>query len=70
MKLIKLLVLGFVAGILAAPPATAATKTSPVEAQQFIQTLGDEAVKVLSDKAIPLSQRETNIRELLRKNLY
>ena len=68
MKLIKLLVLGVVAGFLAAPPATAATKTSPAEAQQFIQTLGDEAVKVLSDKAIPLSQRETNIRELLRKN--
>ena len=68
MILTRLLALGLVAGLLAALPAAAATKTSPAEAQQFIQTLGDEAVKVLSDKAIPLSQREVSIRELLRKN--
>ena len=47
---------------------TAATTTSPAEAQQFIQTLGDDAVTILSDKSIPLSQREAKIRELLRRN--
>ena len=67
MKLIRLLVLGLLVSVTIAQPA-AATATSPQEAQQFIQKLGDEAVKTLSDKAIPLTQREADIRELLRKN--
>jgi phospholipid transport system substrate-binding protein len=67
MRLIRLLVLGLLVSVTAAHPA-AATATSPEEAQQFIQTLGDTAVKILSDKSIPLTQREEKIRELLRKN--
>ena len=68
MALIRLLALGLYVSVLAAEPASAAMKTSPAEAEKFIRTLGNEAVKVLSDKAIPLSQRETDIRSLLRKN--
>jgi phospholipid transport system substrate-binding protein len=67
MRLIRLLVLGLLVSVTTAHPA-AATATSPEEAQRFIQKLGDEAVKTLSDKSIPLSQREEKIRELLRKN--
>lgn len=67
MRLIRLLVLGLLASMTAAQP-TAATTTSPAEAQRFIQTLGDDAVTILSDKSIPLSQREAKIRELLRRN--
>lgn len=68
MTLNRLLAVGLFVGLMAVVPATAATKTSPEVARQFIQNLGDEAVKLLSDKAIPLSDREAQIRELLRKN--
>jgi phospholipid transport system substrate-binding protein len=67
MRLIRLLVLGLLVNVTAAHPA-AATTTSPEEAQRFIQKLGDTAVKTLSDKSIPLTEREEKIRELLRKN--
>jgi len=67
MRLIRLLFLGLLVSVTAAEPA-AATSTSPEEAEKFIQALGDEAVKTLSDKAIPLTQREEQIRELLRRN--
>jgi phospholipid transport system substrate-binding protein len=67
MRLIRLLVLGLLVSVTAAQPATA-TSTSPEEAERFIQNLGDEAVKILSDKSIPLTQREEKIRELLRRN--
>jgi len=67
MRLIRLLVLGLLVSVTAAHPA-AATTTSPEEAQRFIQKLGDTAVKILSDKSIPLTERETKIRELLRQN--
>ena len=59
--------LGLLVSVTAAQPATA-TSTSPEEAEKFIQELGDEAVKILSDKSIPLTDREANIRELLRRN--
>jgi phospholipid transport system substrate-binding protein len=59
--------LGLFVSVTAAHPAAAAN-TSPAEARKFIQKLGDEAVKVLSDKSIPLSKREADIRTLLRKN--
>ena len=49
-------------------PVLAAEKTSPDEAKEFIQQLGNEAVKLLSDKQLPISQREARIRKLLRKN--
>jgi phospholipid transport system substrate-binding protein len=67
MRLIRLLVLGLFVSATAAQPAAAAA-TSPQEAQKFIQKLGDDAVKILSDKAIPLSKRESEIRDVLRKN--
>lgn len=67
MRLIRLLVLGLFMSAGAAQPA-AATGTSPQEAEKFIQKLGDEAVKILSDKAVPLSQREAQIRSVLREN--
>ena len=66
MRLIRLLALGLFVSFTAAPPAVAAT--SPAEAKKFIQNLGDQAVKALSDKSIPLSQREAEIRALLKKN--
>jgi phospholipid transport system substrate-binding protein len=68
MTLIRLLASGLIVSFLAVLPAAAMTNTSPAEAQRFIQTLGDEAVKALSDKSIPLSQREAGIRDLLHKN--
>jgi phospholipid transport system substrate-binding protein len=68
MALIRLLAMGLFVGFMALTPAAAASKTSPEMAKEFIQKLGDEAVKVLSDKSIPLSKREADIRELLRKN--
>jgi len=68
MTLIRLLAFGLFVSLAAIQPAAAGTKTSPEEARQFIQKLGDEAVKVLSDKSIPLSKREADIRELLRRN--
>ena len=40
----------------------AADKTSPDQAKEFIQQLGNEAVKLLSDKQLPISQREAKIR--------
>lgn len=67
MRLIRLLVLGLLVSVTAAQPA-AGTATSPEEAERFIQKLGDEAVKILSDKSIPLTKREENIRTLLRQN--
>lgn len=66
MRPIRLLALGLFFSFTAALPAVAAT--SPAEARQFIQNLGDQAVKTLSDKSIPLSQREADIRALLKKN--
>jgi phospholipid transport system substrate-binding protein len=68
MTLNRLLATGLIIGLMAVVPTVAAAKTSPEVAQQFIQKLGDEAVKVLSDKSIPLSQREAQIREILRRN--
>lgn len=68
MTLIRILAAGVVVGFMALSPAAAASPTSPEMARQFIQKLGDEAVKVLSDKSIPLSKREADIRALLRKN--
>ena len=68
MTLHRLLALGFFLCFLALQPAAAGTKTSPEAAEKFIRTLGDEAVKLLSDKSIPLTDREAKIRELLRQN--
>jgi len=68
MTLNRLLALGMVLCFMAFQPAAAATKTSPEEAEKFIRALGDEAVKLLSDKSIPLTDREAKIRELLRRN--
>jgi len=68
MTLNRLLALGLILGFMAVLPSEAATKTSPEVAEKFIQKLGDEAVKILSDKSIPLSKREADIRELLRRN--
>lgn len=68
MALTRLLTLGLFLFFAAMPPVSAAPKTSPEEAEKFIRALGDQAVSVLSDKSIPLSDRETRIRDLLRRN--
>lgn len=68
MALNRLLALGLFVCFMALQPATAAPKTSPEEAETFIKALGDQAVQLLSDKAVPMTDREAKIRELLRKN--
>jgi phospholipid transport system substrate-binding protein len=68
MTLNRLLALGLFVCFLTAPLAAAGPKTSPEEAEKFIRTLGDQAVLLLSDKATPMTDRETKIRELLRHN--
>lgn len=68
MTLFRLLASGLVLCCMALAPATAAPKTSPEEAERFIRALGDQAVSVLSDKSIPMADREARIRDLLRKN--
>lgn len=68
MALTRLLALGLLICFAALPPAAAAPKTSPEEAEKFIRALGEQAVSVLSDKSIPLADRESRIRDLLRKN--
>lgn len=67
MALTRLLALGLLL-FCASPVSAAENKTSPEEAGKFIRTLGDQAVSVLSDKSIPLADREAKIRDLLRKN--
>lgn len=68
MILSRLFVLGFLFFMIALQPASAGSKTSPQEAEKFLQKLGNEAVRLLSDKSVPLSEREKKIRQLLRKN--
>jgi phospholipid transport system substrate-binding protein len=68
MVLNRLLALGLFVCFIALQPAAAAPKTSPEEAETFIKTLGDQAVQLLSDKSVPMTDREARIRELLRKN--
>lgn len=68
MTLNRLLAVGLFLAFTAVQPSEAAMKTSPEVAQKFIQKLGDDAVKVLSDKSIPLSKREAEIRDILRRN--
>ena len=68
MTLSRLIVLSLLFCAVAFQPAVAADKTSPEEASKFIQELGNSAVTLLADKAIPLSDREAKIRDLLRKN--
>ena len=62
------LVLIMLVGVLFLQPVSAAEKASPDVAKEFIQRLGDQAVKLLADKELPLAQREAKIRELLRGN--
>lgn len=64
----RLLALGLFVCFIALQPVAAAAKTSPEEAEKFIKTLGDDAVKLLADKSVPLTEREAKIRELLRRN--
>jgi phospholipid transport system substrate-binding protein len=68
MALTRLLAFGLLCFLAAVPSASAAAKTSPEEAEKFIHALGQQAFGVLSDKSIPLSDREAKIRDLLRKN--
>jgi phospholipid transport system substrate-binding protein len=68
MTVIRLLALGLFLCCMALQPAAAASKTSPEEAEKFIRALGDQAVKLLSEKSTPLIDREAKIRELLRQN--
>ena len=68
MVLNRLLALGLFLCVAAFQPAEAADKTSPQEAEKFIKALGNQAVKLLSDKSIPMTDREGKIRELLRHN--
>lgn len=68
MTLNRLLAVGLLLCFMAFQPAVAGTKTSPEEAEKFIRALGDQAVKLLSDKSIPLTERETKIRTMLRHN--
>jgi len=68
MTLSRLIVLSLLFCVMAFQPVAAANKTSPEEASKFIQELGSNAVTLLADKAIPLSEREAKIRDLLRKH--
>ncbi len=62
------LVLIMLVGVWFLQPVSAAEKASPEVAKEFIQRLGDQAVKLLADKELPLAEREAKIRELLRGN--
>lgn len=68
MTLSRLIVLSLLFCTMAIQPVAAADKTSPEEASKFIQELGDNAVRLLADKKIPLSEREAKIRDLLREH--
>ena len=68
MVLTRLLAFGLLIFFTVLPPVSAAPKTSPEEAEKFIRTLGQQAVGVLSDKSVPMTDREARIRDLLRKN--
>lgn len=68
MNFSRLIFLGFLILVVTLQPADAGSKTSPKEAEKFIQKLGNDAVRLLSEKSIALSEREKQIRELLRKN--
>lgn len=65
MVLRSVLVALFVAvlGLAAAPPATA--QITPDGAKQFIQSMGDQAIEVLSQKDATLQQREDKFRGIL-----
>jgi phospholipid transport system substrate-binding protein len=68
MALTRLLALGLFLLFAASPAVSAAPKTSPEEAEKFIRTLGQQAVGVLSEKSIPMADREAKIRDLLRRS--
>lgn len=68
MTAIRNLVLIALLSIALSQSAFAAGQTSPDAAKEFIQRLGNEAVKLLADKQLPLAQREAKIRRLLRGN--
>ena len=68
MFLSRLVFLVFFVCAVGVQPAMAAGKTSPDEASKFLQVLGDQAVDLLGDGSLPLSEREEKIRNLLRKN--
>jgi phospholipid transport system substrate-binding protein len=68
MTAIRNLVLTTLLSIFLCQPVFAAEKASPEVAKEFIQQLGNEAVQLLSNKQLPLAQREAKIRKLLRGN--
>ena len=64
----RLIFLSFLVLVVTLHPADAGSKTSPEKAEKFIKNLGTEAFQLLSEKSIALSEREKQIRDLLRKN--
>lgn len=65
--IVRLLVSGLfvVAALLGAPQPTAAQVT-PDEAKKFIQSMGDQAIEVLSTKGNDLTMREDKFRGILK----
>jgi phospholipid transport system substrate-binding protein len=53
------------AAVLAASPLPAAAQITPDGAKQFIQSMGDQAIEVLSQKDATLQQREDKFRGIL-----
>jgi len=56
----------FVAVATVAAPPAAVAQVAPDEARTFIQTMGDQAISVLSQKGNDLAQREDKFRGILK----
>ena len=65
MSLRPFAVLSFLLFAAVAAPAPAAAQVAPDDAKNFIQSMGDQAIAVLQQKAMSLEQREEKFRDIL-----
>lgn len=65
----RLIYLGLLVVLIAPGPGRATDATPTSAAAQFVQSLGDQALHLLSETEKPLTEREAAFRELMRENI-